>query len=185
MQCSLAAGAQGSRDPLEASGAEVAGHDDAGVLVGRRAVSVHAADEVAGRGGRRAPDAEVGSIRRDRLPYAVLAHRFRCHRGAFCRAQRQVLDGEEGDSGVLADLLDLVLVRRWVRDEQAGGGGRIGAQEGADRTVAAENEESAPFGVVRLGLPERGQGQAAGAVIQATSRGWKGPTPVATMTRRR
>jgi hypothetical protein len=93
VQRGLTAGAQGRHDPLEAGGAQVAGHDDAGVV---------------------------------------------------------------------ADLLGLVRVGLRVDDEQAGAGGGVGAEEGDDRAVAAEDEEGTAFGVVRVGLPERRQGEAAG-----------------------
>jgi len=68
-----------------------------------------------------------------------------------------VFYGDECDAGVVADLVRLVRVGLRVRHEQAGVRVRVGAQEGADRTVAAEYEEGPAL--LRSGLPQRRQGE--------------------------
>ncbi|MFW3461003.1 hypothetical protein [Streptomyces sp. 058-1L] len=58
-------------------------------------------------------------------------------------------DGQKPDAGVVTDLLDHVRNGPRVRHEQAGAGGRVGAEEGADRAVAAGDEGRTAFVDVR------------------------------------
>ena len=162
-ECRFTAGAHRGHDALVADSPDVASNEDARMLLRRRTVTVGVGGEHAVRVCRGATDVHEGHVGRAGSCAAVRGHGLRRDVPLRRGVEREVLDGDEFGAGVCADLVGLVLIARRVGHQEADVGVRVGAQEGAERTVGTEEEDLSADDCRGVGFPQWWQGQLGGA----------------------